>query len=407
MKKLLPFLLVALCVSSTTFAQYVWQQKASFSAPRYAACGFTIGNFLYFGTGYNNSNSSQSDFWKYDPVLDSWSQVASIATPRISAVSFQINGKGYVGLGYNGSHLTDLNEYNPVTNTWTAKAALPANGRYGAGSFSIGSYGYVVGGNKGSASGPFSSETFAYDAVTNSWSAKAAFPGMARYGIRGGVINNVGYIFGGVNGTGAVGSFYFNDLWKYDPIFDSWNQLTDFPGVGRNYPTVFVIDDLLVAGNGHSATTYFNDFFAFNTVTNTWSPLPSLQSTESRWGAVGSAIGSDAYLTGGNRSITNTPVGLQTHWKLVNTTALNENPNSNNSIHVYPTLATDYIVCEMTVLTDTKQFYEVVDYRGRLIGSGNFEGQIKVDVSGYNSGVYFINIKGENKMIGSKKFVVL
>src|SRR5215831_3542710 len=133
-----------------------------------------------------------------------------------------INGKAYVGFGVTSSGVikTDWWEYDPDNDSWTQKKDFPSVGRYGTSAFVIDDLGYVCCGNEGSAYGPFTNETWQYNPSTDSWIQKATMPGLARYGTTGFSINEKGY-----SGLGGLkkynGSYvYFNDFYEYDPVAD-------------------------------------------------------------------------------------------------------------------------------------------------------------------------------------------
>lgn len=290
---------IALFLTNLVYGQYGWVQKASMNMGRYAAVGFSIGNKGYVGTGYNTANQTQSDFWEWDQATNVWTQKANITNSRFGAASFVINGFGYVGLGLTtGVFYNDLQRYDPLTNTWLPRASLPASGRYGSASFAINNKGYIACGNLGSAAGAFTNQLWEYDPLLDSWTQKTAFPALSRYGCRGTSYNDLGYVFGGLNGTGTSSSSFFNDLWEYDGISDSWSQKPNMPGIERSYASTFILDGKVVAGAGVHWTGLLADFYAFDPSTNSWSTLPSLPSAP-RWAASAFDIGGNGYLATG------------------------------------------------------------------------------------------------------------
>ncbi len=103
-----------------------WKQVADFGgSARYDAVNFVIDSFAYVGTGGNEVDELK-DFWKYNASTDEWSEIAEfLGDKRRGAVGFEIDGKGYVSGGlYFDTYtvqLSDIQEYNPVTNSWTEK----------------------------------------------------------------------------------------------------------------------------------------------------------------------------------------------------------------------------------------------------------------------------------------------
>jgi N-acetylneuraminic acid mutarotase len=396
MKNILLSAFASICLIFSSNAQYTWTQKASMSLLRYGASSFTIGNYSYVGTGYNVSSSPLSDWWRFDPSTNTWSQMASMTGPRSAAIAFAINGKGYCGLGLSAAgHLTDFHEYNPGTNSWATKASLPAQGRYGCSSFAIGNTGYASCGNLGSASGPYSNQVFGYDATTNTWTSKAAFPGMARYGGRGATINNKGYAFGGINGTGTSSSSFFNDLWEYDATNNTWLQRMGISGNGRQYPSVFVLDNKLICGNGIHWTGFMETFEAYDPNTNSWSAVPSMPASEARWAAGTFTNGNSGYVATGNKSFNNPVVVENDLWELSISTALNNDPDENNiQFQVIPQIGSGII--EVNVNSANHSAYSLILYNlnGQKIAEQLIRNGATTIRSDIASGIYIATLTG-------------
>ncbi|MCE9499865.1 MAG: hypothetical protein K8R21_05125 [Leptospira sp.] len=84
------------------------------------------GIWILGGLTTNNAVVSQVDL--FDPVTNSWySSVTSIPTPRSFAGIISFNGKIYVLGGLSGgTNITNLvEEYNPATNTWRTMSSMP------------------------------------------------------------------------------------------------------------------------------------------------------------------------------------------------------------------------------------------------------------------------------------------
>ena len=91
---------------------------------RHSAVSFTINNIAYVGTGAGDSGEF-SDFWAFDG--SDWTELSASFSgdKRRSASAFVIDGKAYVTGGYYfdsySVQLSDIQEYNPSTNTWNEK----------------------------------------------------------------------------------------------------------------------------------------------------------------------------------------------------------------------------------------------------------------------------------------------
>jgi len=267
---------------------------------RERAVAFSIGGRGYTGTGVDSANQVRKDFWEYDPGTNSWTQKADVpGLVRRDAVGFAIGNRGYIGTGINtvisylGTKQKDFYEYNPVTNSWTAKANYPGNNNHGiyyACAFATSTKGYICCGKAGASS--YIAQTWEYNQATNTWTQKAAFPGGIRYGATAFAIGDMGYVgcgadenmyrkdfyqfntatgvwsqktdFAGSNRFNAIGfsigdrgyislgtdGGYQKDLWQYTPSSDSWGQKADLPGGARRSAIAFTVDGYAYAGTG-------------------------------------------------------------------------------------------------------------------------------------------------------------
>jgi N-acetylneuraminic acid mutarotase len=135
----------------------LWTKLNDFGGgPRTDAVCFVVENEAYIGTGNNENGVSQKDFWKYDHIEDTWTQLTSEFSGDIrrSASAFSLNNKAYVvgGSYFSGNvvQLSDVQEYDPHTDTWTEK--IFADGLNlsfnNATAFGYGGKGYICYGNK-------------------------------------------------------------------------------------------------------------------------------------------------------------------------------------------------------------------------------------------------------------------
>ena len=87
----------------------------------------------------------------YDPATSTWSTKAAMPTKRSRAASGVVAGKLYVAGGhdFSGDSLVlraNLEAYDPITNTWTTKAAMPTS-RAHFGTAEVGGTIYAIGGD--------------------------------------------------------------------------------------------------------------------------------------------------------------------------------------------------------------------------------------------------------------------
>jgi len=246
-------------------AANTWTQKNSFTnATRTYPVSFTIGNKGYTGTGTDPSPPLVNDFWEYDPINDIWSQKANFpGTPRVSSSGFSIDSLGYLGLGIDsgGLYTTDFWQYSPATNSWKSLANFPGCPRFRSLGVSIAGKGYIFFGQDTCTFGSLNSEVWKYDPISDSWSQKANLPAQARYMPSGFAIGDTGYI-----GTGYTGSVPLaaKDFWKYLPSTDTWVQMADFGGGYRSAAVGFSIGNYGYISTGDDGSTGTWDLWEFS-----------------------------------------------------------------------------------------------------------------------------------------------
>ena len=226
-----------------------------------------------------------------------WTQKADFGgEARSDAVGFSIGNKGYIGTGRNyygyDIYYKDFWEYDPSTNTWTQKADFGGIARFGAVGFSIGNKAYI--GTGYSSYSGFCGDFWEYNPSTNTWTRKADFGGEARAYAVGFSIGNKGYI-----GTGYSSySGFCGDFWEYDPSTNTWTQKADFGGGVRQSAVGFSIGIKGYIGTGYDGSGYFKDFWEYDPSTNTWTQKADFGGIARFW-AVGFSIGNKGYISTG------------------------------------------------------------------------------------------------------------
>jgi len=299
MKTYLLFLSVLFLTSlGYSQTQNFWIKKANFSGlKRERAVAFSINGKGYVGTGVDTADVVRKDFWEFDPIVNTWTQKADlVGVARRNAVGFSINDKGYIGTGMDnpeaslGSTLSDFMEYDPVTNTWIAKANFPGSlgvGVYFATGFSADSKGYICCGKRGP--NDYSKEFWEYKPVTDSWFQREDFPGGVRYQLSSFVIDNLAYI-----GLGIDQDVYRKDLWQYNPSTNNWVAKNDFLGGERGAASTFTLGQrgfVCVGSDGGLK----NDLWEYNPFADTWSIRANFGGSE-RKNAISFSLDGKAYV---------------------------------------------------------------------------------------------------------------
>jgi N-acetylneuraminic acid mutarotase len=244
-----------------------WTQKADLpGVPRNGAVGFGTDSKGYIGTGYDGANKLK-DFWEYDPATNTWRQISDFGgTARYGAVSFAINNKGYVGTGYDGSALKDFWLYDPAADQWTKMLSLGGGKRRDAVAFVIDGKGYVC---TGIDNGVYEDDFWEYDPVASVWDSKRSISnrsdddydddytsiiGTNKVAFS---IDGKGYITTG--GQGTIGT----TVWEYEPVSDLWTLKTSLEASGRTEAVAFSIEDVGYVVAGRNGSYYFDDLWGF------------------------------------------------------------------------------------------------------------------------------------------------
>ena len=261
----------------TSFIPNGWKALDSFNETRFCAVAETVGEKIYAGLGYNSNGffTVTDDWYEYDVATNKWTKKQSFPTDaRANAISFSINGKIYVGLGTNYNRAdkvqtyTDFFEYDPATDKWTAKADFPTAGRDQPVFFTIANKGYVGTGNTNPSSATsVKSDFWEYDPATNKWSAKADFPSTSRCRALGFAIGNKGYLGGGEDSNVSK----LSDFFEYDPTTNSWKQKSPISvAVSRSRGFAFNGIGYVVGGLLGTGNTISNAVYKFDPTANEW-----------------------------------------------------------------------------------------------------------------------------------------
>ncbi|HXN14830.1 MAG TPA: kelch repeat-containing protein [Usitatibacter sp.] len=211
--------------------------------------------------------------WQYDPAADSWKALAPMPTKRGSPVAVTIGDKLYVIGGATtppGSKETAVHpqrphisvgtveEYDPATNTWRSRAAMPTPRNHATAGV-VNGKAYVIGGRVGAAFISAGSSNVdlveEYDPAADLWgSARAKMPS-ARSAMASGVHGGRIYVTGG-EGQSAQMMYTFRALEAYDPASNRWTLMPSMP-VSRHGLAGAVLGNRLhmVSGDAQSAGT--------------------------------------------------------------------------------------------------------------------------------------------------------
>ncbi|MEO8068188.1 MAG: kelch repeat-containing protein [Flavobacteriales bacterium] len=227
----------------------VWIQRTALPGlTRYGTHGFSIPStgkgFVVCGWHNNIPQVQLNDLWQYDPLADSWTQKTDFpGPPRYSLVSIGTSTKAYAGLGYNPWY-NDWYEYDPATDSWAQKASFPGTVRQAANAFVLNDQVYVGMGatSVGGGTSIFFNDLYKYDPISDTWTTVAPLPASPRASSYQFSTCGLAYIIGGIGFDQFGLQTMYNDVWTYDGSLDQWTQLPDFPGLPMNTGTSFAIE---------------------------------------------------------------------------------------------------------------------------------------------------------------------
>ena len=236
--------------------------------------------------------------WTGSTKAATWTQKADMPTARWGHSAAVVNGKIYVVGGVmsetaflNGKPIAAVEEYDPVTDTWTRKADMPEPRGYLYGSHPVvdGKI-YIIGGGKNVVS-----RVDVYDPATDTWSRAADMP-TARMLYARVAWNGKIYTFGGITSLPSWQAQVLDTTEVYDPQTDTWRTAAPMPrGVWEH--SADVIDGKIYVVGGASATDAERILQVYDPRTDTWSNATPKPLNTRGFGAV--AVCSKIYTVGG------------------------------------------------------------------------------------------------------------
>ena len=226
-----------------------WITKTSLPAPREYGNGTgVINGLLYLAGGWASptANAPKPTLYAYNPGTNAWSTRPAMPTVSGCGATGVIGGKLYVLTGCVGSSVADirglLHEFDPGPRAWAPKASAPHEHAYPVAGVINGKF-YVAGGVD--ATGTVTGIVDVYDPGNNSWTTAASMP-TPRYAAASGVVGTKLYAVGGVD---ASNNLLPGTVESYTPATNSWSSRAKLP-TPRYYSAGGVVNGLLYAVGG-------------------------------------------------------------------------------------------------------------------------------------------------------------
>jgi N-acetylneuraminic acid mutarotase len=249
---------------------------------------------IYVVGGFDESRAIVTDVEAFNPSTNTWRRLAPLPTPLHHPNVAVAGGRLYVvgaleTMAFTATGVTL--EYNPATNSWAQRAPMPAGSQRGASAVAaIGDRIYVAGGFRGGSVAEFSY----YDVVANTWTALAALPG-ARDHLVGAAVNGLFYAIAGRNGSTLSGAVNI-----YNPVTNAWATGASMP-TPRGGCMSGIVNGVIhvVGGEGNTAvgTGIFEQHEAYDPATDTWTTREKMRTPRHGSGAIG--VNGVLYVPGG------------------------------------------------------------------------------------------------------------
>ena len=191
----------------------------------------------------------------YNTVTDSWSEGPALPNPRGSGAAVYNEGKIHFFGGLLPDRRTDVGEHfvldvNDISAGWQEAADMPDPRNHLSGA-SVNGKVYAIGGQFGH-DGGVQDQNFLdeYDPISNTWTRKEGLPSARSHFEPGTMVHNDKIIIVG----GRRGGFFFDDVTEYDPATDSWSERCELPTT-LLAPAAKVFGDRLIVANGGEGGT--------------------------------------------------------------------------------------------------------------------------------------------------------
>jgi N-acetylneuraminic acid mutarotase len=361
--------------------------------PRGEVTAATVNGKIYVIGGQSYSaNFKFRTVEEYDPVTDTWTTKADMPTARCSLAAVELNGKIYA-LGGNGSgsvHLNTVEEYDPATNKWTTKAGM-IRSRHGLSAVTANGKIYAVGGIAGT---KVYSSVEEYDPATDTWKEWIVTPEV-RFASRW--FHASAYIDGNIYLTGG---YYDNSgntdkTFKYNIAANSYTEMAKLPQGAEDLAAVSL------GGKAYFMGGFFIKMMSalqvFDPEKGTWeqkTPMPT-----ARTGLAAAVAGGKIYAIGGwNGDLGNLKDlnVVEEYTPDLATSAIIKGMETDIRIFPNPTSRMIHI---FTPDNEPISSVEIFSILGQKITSIDFPEGNSVDLSRLKTGVYVLKLAITDKLI--------
>jgi len=394
-----------------------WNLMATMPTARGRLATGVVNGILYAVGGQNTSGDAVTNLEAYNPATNSWSEMAPMPTGREDLAVEVVNGILYAVGGYNGTNvLSTVEAYNPATNSWSTMAPL-TNARCNLSAGVVNGILYAVGGDD--TNGNPLGTVEAYNPGTNSWSPMASMP-TARSQLSVGVVNGILYAAGGNTSVGFTSpGTIVGTLEAYNPGTNSWTTGLAPMITGRECTSGGVMNCLFYVAGGFIESGPVNTVEAYNPSTNIWSTPAAMP--DSLANVAGEAINGVLYVVGGwsgSMFMNSNQAGTLVCEATTPAATSTPTPSASGDFFIYPSpargnqAAVSYNMAQSGQV-DLRIWNEKAEIVTHVTDSKPAGVQVTpFSIVGFGTGVYFYSltityVTGQIEKMGPKKFAIL
>jgi N-acetylneuraminic acid mutarotase len=273
-----------------------WSTKSPMAGQHNEIPGVTVGGKIYTISGSNRTDYDLKGVEEYDPATDRWRARAAIPSGVNHGTAAVVNGKVYVFGGFSkrqhGDPITAVQEYDPAADSWRKVGDLKtALGSISA--VALDGKIHLIGGRGAKLNSTVANHDI-YDPATNTWTAAAPLSGARDHimmVVADGKIHAIG-------GRTAESSDFVNTHEIYDPKTNAWASGPPLPTPRSNGTGVLYKGMIVVMGGEGGPTGVFVENEGFDLKTGQWSTLAPLPA--GLHGMASAVVGDTAYVIGGS-----------------------------------------------------------------------------------------------------------
>lgn len=229
-----------------------WSKIADFPGqPRGFAAAGVIDGKAYVGFGMAN-HLYYHDLWQYDPETDTWTKMLEDNRVRTySDAHFVVNDEFYI------LRLHSTYKYLPTSNQFVAEESFPGDYRFFSSGLTFDGKGYVIAGQR--PGNQVLKDFWSFDPVSDTWTRKADLPAGPRDGLAAFAVNDRIYA-----GLGRVLQTDPLEFFEYNPSTDIWTSIGLLMSDQRRMPACFTIEDKAYVGLGVHSGNNASHFWKFD-----------------------------------------------------------------------------------------------------------------------------------------------